>query len=81
MAVWPLHHLPPLRLMDFGHSRIHVRHLLYPTKLRLYTGPAGVYRLTFVCGERKAEGCDDNAVSCLKDQLNLKVIIKPYTYS
>lgn len=72
---------PSLRLMDLGHSWIHVRHLLYPTKLRLYTGPAGVYHLIFVYGERKAEGCDDNAVNCLNDQLNLKVIIKPYTYS
>lgn len=47
----------------------------------MYTGPAGIYRLIFVCGETKAEGCDDNAVNCLNDQLNLKFIVKPYTYT
>lgn len=72
---------PSLRLMALAHSRIHVRHLLYPTKLRMCTGHAGVDRLISVCGERKAEGCDDNAVNCLNDQLNLKFIVKPYTYA
>lgn len=72
---------PSLRLTALAHSWIHIRNLLYPTKLRMYTGPAGVYRLIFVCGETKAEGCDDNAVNCLNDQLNLKFIVKPYTYA
>lgn len=70
------------RLMNPGHSWVHIRNLLYPTKLRMHSASVRVYSLMIwsVEKEKQKDMMIMQTTNCLNDQFSVKLIVKSYTH-